>query len=119
MLYRLLCALGAALFMLGAIALMCGVLYLLFRPKRREVTCAVVRLTADEENAVARISFLLTLISLLARPHNAAVIAVCAPGAEAAADALRAAFSQDRRLRVCTEEDLPAVLRDCTVKGVR
>ncbi len=114
MLYRLFCAVSAALFVLGAVAAVCGGLYLMFRPKRKEITCAVVRFSANEENAVARISFLLTLTALFSRPHNTVVIAVCAPGAERVAAALKAAFPRERRLRLCGEADLPSVLRDCT-----
>lgn len=99
--------------LLGALTAVCGGLFLLIRPKRREVTCAVVRLTAEEKNAVARISYLLTLTALLARPHNVKVIAVFAPGAEKLGETLTAAFPNERRLHLCAEKELPAILRDC------
>lgn len=111
MLYEISCAVCALLFLFGAAALAGLALWLLCRPKKREPTFAVVRFPAEEENAAARVSFLLVAFSLLFRAQNTAVIAVLAPGAEHLRQELAASFGGVRRLRVCGEEALPDVLR--------
>lgn len=96
--------------MLGAAAAAGAVLWLLCRPKRGEPTFAVVRFTAEEKNAAARISFLLIATALLFGAKNTAVAAVLAPGAEHLERELTAAFRGVRRLCVCPEAALPAAL---------
>ncbi len=111
MLHDFFCAIGAVLFMAGAVSLAGALLWLLCRPKKREPTFAVVRLPADERNAAARVSFLLGATALLFGAKNTAVVAVLAPGAAQVGRELTATFRGEGRLCVCREDALAETLR--------
>ena len=97
-------------FFTGVISVLFAVLMRVIRPRDGELNYAVAVFDAEEKNAVARISYLLTRVSAAGDRNNTIIIAVDNGMTADQYKAVLRAFSSESRVMICSPSTIGNVI---------